>query len=98
MSAETLSFTVRCWYDPKLDSTRLQVLRVDDAEEVHLANSSFLVRVTADPHGLVERCLIRHVATGREAYVQGGPGLSSFVKECLLGNERAEPTDLSSKA
>jgi hypothetical protein len=95
MSVETLSFTVRCWYDPTIDGTRLQVTRVDDAEEVHLANSSFLVRVTTDRRGLVERCFIRHVASGREAYVQGGPGLSAFVKECLLGNERTEPTDLS---
>lgn len=96
MSAELLSFTVRCWYDPKSDCTRLQVMRVDDAEEVRLANSSFLVRVTTDQRGLVERCLIRHVASGREAYVQGGTGLSAFVKECLLGDGRAGQTEPSS--
>jgi hypothetical protein len=93
MSVEPLSFTVRCWYDPKNDCTRLQVMRVDDAEEVRLANSSFLVRVTTDQRGLVERCLIRHVASGREAYVQGGTGLSAFVKECLLGDGRAGQTE-----
>jgi hypothetical protein len=97
MSVETLSFTVRCWYDPKIDVTRLQVMRVDQAEEVCLTNSTFLVRVTADQRGLVERCFIRHMVSGREAYIQGGPGLSAFVKECLLVNQGVEPTELSSK-
>jgi hypothetical protein len=96
MSVESLSFTVRYWYDPENDCTRLQVMRVDDAEEVRLVNSNFLVRVTTDQRGQLERCLIRHVASGREAYVQGGAGLSVFVKECLLGDGQARQTDASS--
>ena len=83
---KTLSFAVRTWRDPQAGATQLQVLRVDRPEEVRLINSSFLVRVTIDQHRLTERCTIRHVASGREAFVQGGPGLSAFVQVCLLEN------------
>jgi len=87
MSVETLSFMVRCWHDSATNATRIQVIPIDTAEEVHLNNSKFLVRAAIDRQGLVERCFIRHIASGREAYVQGGPGLSAFVQQCLLSDE-----------
>jgi hypothetical protein len=89
MNGETRSFTVRVQRAHHPDTTRLQVLRVDTAEEVHFSSTTFLLRVTIDKGGVVERCFVRHVASGREAFVQGGPGLSAFVQDCLL--ERAEP-------
>jgi hypothetical protein len=84
MNVDTWSFTVRVLQDRHTSAARLQVIRVDVAEEVHLAETTFLLRVTIDKGGAVERCFVRHVASGREAYVQGGPGLSAFVRECLL--------------
>ena len=56
------------------------------AEEIHLNDGTFLVRVLIDRGRLMERCLIRHIPSGREAYVQGGPGLSGFIKDSLLGD------------
>ena len=67
-----------------MDATRLKVMRTDTAEEVRLDNSSFLLRMSVDEAELVERCFIRHIASGREVYVQSGPGLKSFIKSCLL--------------
>lgn len=89
MSVENLSFTVRCRHDSTTNTTRLQIVRVDTVDEVHLNNSKFLVRVMIDGRGLVERYLIRHIASGREAYVQGGLGLSTLVRECLLDSDRS---------
>ncbi len=86
MTKSLFSIIVKCWHDPQTDATRLQVVRTDTADEVRLDNSSFLVRISADEAALVERCLIRHIASGREVYVQSGPGLQTFIKSCLLAD------------
>jgi hypothetical protein len=86
MSSNVFSITVKCWYDTQTDATHLQVVRTDTAEEVHLGNSTFLLRIPVEGTATVERCYIRHIASGREAYVQGGPGLRAFVKTCLLNS------------
>jgi hypothetical protein len=84
MNGETCSFTVRVLRDRHANTARLQVTCVDPEEEVLLSSNAFLLRVTIDGGGAVGRCFVRHVASGREAYVQGGPGLSAFVKDCVL--------------
>ncbi len=89
MSSDDFSVIVRCWYDPQTDATRLQVVRVDTNEEVRLSDSSFLLRISLGERGSVLRCFIRHLASGREAYVQGGSGLRAFVKACLLTGSEA---------
>ncbi|TMC16612.1 MAG: hypothetical protein E6J04_19555 [Chloroflexi bacterium] len=81
------SIIVKCWHDSQTDTTRLQVVRTDTAEEVRLDNSSFLLRISEDEAALVERCFIRHVASGREVYVQSGPGLRTFIQSCLLTDQ-----------
>ena len=81
---------MRCWYGPQTDSTRLQVVRVDTNEEVRLSDSSFLLRISLGEHRSVLRCFIRHLASGREAYVQGGSGLRAFVKDCLMKDDEPE--------
>ena len=86
MTKNVFSIIVKCWHDSQTDATRLQVMRTDTAEEVRLDNSSFLLRMSVDEAELVERCLIRHIASGREVYVQSGPGLQSFIKSCLLAD------------
>lgn len=84
MSSQKFSFIVWCWHDVQNRSTRLRVLQVDTAKEVALSDSSFLIRVSIDEGSLVERCLIRHLPSGRETYIQGGPGLQTFVNSCLI--------------
>jgi len=84
MTKNVFSIIVKCCRDPQTDATRLQVVRTDTAEEVHLDSSSFLIRISVDEAIQFERCFIRHSASGREIYVQSGPGLHAFIKSCLL--------------
>jgi hypothetical protein len=93
MSSDDLSVIVRCWYDPQSDAAHLQIVRVDTNEEVRLSNSSFLLRISLGEHRSVLRCFIRHLTSGREAYVQGGLGLHAFVKACLLTGGEPKPSD-----
>jgi hypothetical protein len=86
MAKSVFSIVVKCWHEPQTDITRLQVVRTDTAEEVFLDSSSFLMRISADEVTHVERCFIQHIASGREIYVQSGPGLRAFIKSCLLAN------------
>ena len=90
MSSESLSFRVRYWHDPGTSAGHVQIARVDQEREADLAEGTFLLRVTIDAYGLVERCYVRHLASGREAYVQGGAGLSAFVQQCLFGDVRTD--------
>ncbi len=90
MNSDVFSVIVRCWYDPQTDATSLQVVRVDTGEEVRLSDTSFLLRISLGERGSVLRCFIRHLASGREAYVQGGLGLRAFVKACLLKDGEPE--------
>lgn len=93
MSDPIFSVIVRCWRDPQLDITRLQVINVDTTQEVLLSGGSFLLRFWAEETTTValERCLIRHLSSGREAYVQSGPGLIAFLEECLLNRRDVDP-------
>ena len=84
MSKSVFSVVVKCWQDPQTNITRLRVVRTDTAEEVSLDSGSFLLRITVDEVTQVERCFIRHITSGREVYVQSGPGLQAFIKSCLL--------------
>ncbi len=91
MSNQEISVIVSFWYHELANATQLKVVQVNTSEEVHLSDGSFLLRISRDEHTLVERCLIRHLGTGREAYVQGGPNLRAFVKSCLLNDGGPEP-------
>ncbi|HLJ33078.1 MAG TPA: hypothetical protein VKU38_05475 [Ktedonobacteraceae bacterium] len=62
----------------------MRVKRVDTAEDVPVNDGSFLLRVTTDAETGIERCYMRHIASGREAYVQGGPNLRTFITACVL--------------
>jgi hypothetical protein len=88
MSGETFSVIVWCWNDPQRGATHLLVVRADTAEEVHLRDGTFLLRISTDEHSRVERCFIRHIRSGRQAYIQSGPNLRAFVKDCLLKSEK----------
>jgi len=93
MSGETFSIIVWYWQDPQTGASHLRVVRADSAEEVHLRDGAFLLRISTDEHSQVERCFIRHIASGREAYIQSGPNLRAFVKDCLLQSGGSEAAD-----
>jgi len=91
MRSETFSVILWCWHNRQTDATQLRVVRVDTAEEVHLSDGTFLLRISTDEHGQVERCFIRHLTSGRDAYIQGGPKLRTFIKACLLQSNEPLP-------
>jgi len=68
MSHTALSLIISCEYDLQSDTTQVSIVRVD----------------TLNGRATAQRCLIRHIASGREAYMQVGPGLRDFIKDCLL--------------
>jgi len=84
MSSEQFSVIVRCWNDPQTGTRQVRVVRTDTADEVHFGDGSFLIRVSVESSAPVTRCLIRHLESGREAYIQGGPNLLAFIKDSLL--------------
>ena len=89
MSTEIASFILQCWYEQ--NSNRLKVVRVDTGEEVALGRSSFLLRLFVDDTTAIERCLIRHLMSGREVYIQSGSSLQAFIKSCLLNDDTPPP-------
>jgi putative intracellular protease/amidase len=86
----SFSFIVQWWRDTQQGITRLKVVDVDTTEEILLGNSSFLLHFWTE--GMtVRRCLIRHLPSGREAYLQSSSGLYDFIKTCLFLTQGASP-------
>jgi hypothetical protein len=85
VSSNIVSLIIQYWYDH--GTNQLKVVHVDTGEEVHFRNGSFLIRFFDDETTLVERVSIRHLASGREAYLQSGRGLQAFIRTCLLDEE-----------
>ncbi len=98
MSSEIFSLIVWYQHDPQINATRLRVIRVDTGEEVHLSNGTLVVRVLEDTTIPVTRCLIRHVASGREISIQSGHGMRSFVTNYLLSDDNVPGPPDSGKA
>jgi hypothetical protein len=84
MSTTTASFVIQCWQDLHPRNRLVRVVRIETEQTVPIATNSYLLRFMHTDDGRIERCYIRHIASGREAYLQGGPGLSNFVCECVL--------------
>jgi hypothetical protein len=84
MSSEQFSVIVQYRYDPQTGTRQVRVVRTDTADEVRLSDGSFLIRVSTESDAPVIRCLIRHLDSGREAYIQGGPNLLALIKDSLL--------------
>ena len=89
MSRAALSLIVSCEYDLQSDTTQVRLVRVDTGDNVRLRDGSFLLRCSMNRGASVQRCLIRHIASGREAYVQVGPRLRDFIKDCLLNTSES---------
>jgi hypothetical protein len=90
MDNEEISIIIWCWHDLRTDATQLRLVRVDTGKDVPLRDGSFLLRISIDAKASVTRCYIRHIVSGREAYVQGGPNLRAVVKACLLPDSSPE--------
>jgi len=84
MSREIFSLIVSCEYNSQADALQMRIVRVDTGEAMRLRDGSFLLRCSMIGQTMAQRCLIRHIASGREAYVQVGSGLRDFIKDCLL--------------
>src|SRR6266571_5757147 len=91
MDKEDFSIIIWCWSDPQANITQLRLVHVDTSEDVLLKDGSFLLRISIDANTSVVRCFIRHIASGSEAYMQGGPKLRTFIKACLLNGGNQEP-------
>lgn len=91
MDNEEISIIMWCWHDLRTDATQLRLVRVDTSEDVALSDGSFLLRISMKKDASVVRCYIRHIASGREAYIQGGQKLRTFIKTCLLDGGTQEP-------
>lgn len=84
MTKHALSLILKCWHDPQTDQVCLQALRTDTNEKLPLFEGSFLLRLMEDEAMPGQRCLLKHIASGREIYLQSGPGLSAFFTSCLF--------------
>jgi len=86
MASDEAPFSILLWCRPDLqnETTVLRIVRVDTGRAVNFSESSFLLRVWLEENGTALRCLIRHIASGREAYIQSGSNLYAFVKACLF--------------
>ena len=94
MDIEEISIIIWCWHDLQTDTSKLRVVSVNTGEAVHLNDSSFLLRISIASDASVMRCFIRHMASGREVYIQSSRKLREFVKACLLSDGgTTEPTD-----
>jgi len=60
---------------------------------MHLNEGTFLLRISIDAKASVTRCFIRHIASGREVYVQSSSGLWSFIKASLVGDSKVYKPD-----
>ena len=88
MSSEVFSFIVFCSYNQMTDSTRVRVVSVSTGKDVPLSDGSFLLRISVDEDASILRCFIRHIASGREAYIQSGPNLRAFIQSCVLDGDK----------
>ena len=87
MSEDALAVILWFGHDPETKAVQVRITRADTATDVPLRDGSFLLRITTDEKSSVQRYLIRHLASGREVYVQSGPKLRAFLKACLLLND-----------
>jgi hypothetical protein len=92
MTSSDTSFSILLWCKPDLqnETTVLRVVRVDTGKAVNFSESSFVLRLWLEENGTTVRCLIRHIASGREAYVQSSSNLYAFVKACLLPDSHTD--------
>ena len=80
---EEYAFLVWCRYDAQGDTNQLRIVHVSTGQNLHLDCDTLLLRITIDPDAAILRCHVRHLASGREAYIQSGAHLQAFIQSCL---------------
>ncbi len=88
MNNEDISILMRCQYDTQTDIAQLQIVRVDTSEKIRLRNGYFLLQISMDDTTQFIRCLVRHIPSGEEVYVQSGPKIRKFFETYLLDYTR----------
>lgn len=91
MGSTLYSAIVSCLRNRQTHTTELRVTRVDTNKDVRLLDSKFLLRVLVDEDVSVVRCQVRHLASGREVYLQSSTLLRTFVQNCLIDEGNASP-------
>ena len=81
---EHISVIIQCWHEQASDVLQARVVHVETADNLHIKDGTFLLRISTDMDTATVRCYIRHIASGHEAYVQGGPNLRAFIIACVL--------------
>jgi hypothetical protein len=94
-NSEIFSIIIRCSLDTTTNTTQLHVTRTDTGEVVQLRDAAFLVRISIDRDVSLVRCHVRHLTSGREAYVQSSTQLESFILACLLEDDGTSDTSTS---
>jgi hypothetical protein len=88
---EEYAFLVRCRYDPQGDANWLHIVDVGTGQDVHIDSGTLLLRIFVDPSGAILRCQVRHLASGREAYIQSSAHLKAFIKACTWRGNTSDP-------
>ncbi len=86
MDNEEKSLIAWYWRDRQTNLNQLRLVEVAMNEEIHLNDGTFLLRILPTENDTVIRCYVRHLASGRESYLQGGANLRAFVHDCLLSD------------
>lgn len=81
--SQYISFVIQSWQDDRDGAMRWKAYRVQDEAEIHLPNTSFVVRAWMDADKRMVRGLIRHIQSGREMQFQSGERAIDFVRACL---------------
>ena len=97
MSGEPVSLIVWCRQDAQTSVIHARVTSVETGESMHVDENTFLLRIITDETSGVERCSIRHIASGRVAHMQGGPNLRTFIKDCVLQHNEPEQSGTPEK-
>ena len=71
-------------YDAEGSTNQLQLVHVDTGQNLRLDKGTLLLRITIDPDNDILRCHVRHLASGRDAYIQSSVHLQTFIQSCIL--------------
>lgn len=89
MSSAGWSFIVHLSPDRQGSTIQIWIVQVEEATPVHLNRASFMIRAAVDAERTITRCLVRHLSSGREAYLQTGSALPAFLGAYLVPAARS---------
>lgn len=84
-----MSFVVQSWHGDDSGPMHWQIRRVQDEEEMHLPDASFIVRAWIDDQEQVVRCVVHHMQSGREVQFQSGERAIEFIRDWAAQGTRS---------